>query len=425
MKRGLLNMQKSNLAILLVILGIFFSGCNKPEDKSKEDYEIIVAKKKALKIRDYKLISEKMCEQQLGGVSEEKNEIYIIDYLTERLKKKILVRVFDINNFKVKKVKRLQSGTYQAPNEFEPIIERINYFNKKYYICNTKVSVFNNNFDYLSCSFLKYSSLQFIDYLQYIDGAYLLLGNCRNVCKDLKKIRRIFEILIYKFNENRRSSKKFKIDEFEFNSEQPILKSNSINNTRKWFKYYFTPKIFGFVKNEKIFYSINTKPGYFIYDFKTKKKKFLKLSWLKPKNYSDKDAYLIGTFKTLDSNEKKAFKKSKGSSKVIYKSIKEPMIYFLWMLKCGKDKIAIVSVIDIDKMKMRVDFLKPETGEYIESIMLPVGQHLTRLLSLREYSIPQFYIDYDKGIYIWGDRESNREEEDWDEVVRYSRFKIK
>lgn len=409
--------MKRNSFYLIIVLLILISCCHKGKDITKKEYKTIEVKARKSIVYDTSVTEKRIYRNQFGGITEDKNEFYIIDYLSQQENKKILLKIMDIQSNEVKKTVTLMAGTYKAPNEFSPPIGRISCFNEKYYVFNYKVSIFNEKFDYQDCCVIRDIDVNFLDYLQIEQKLYLLIGSKSYEDKGIITSAITNRIAVYELNAGRPVRKvKIILDEFKNISRfKTIAKEMGKTN---FYMNYFAPQSYGFTLDNSICYGVNTRPGFFVYNLSSGEKRFIKLSWLKPKTFTDRQALDIGTFKTRNLNDKKSFK-ARGF-KAIYKSCKENKLYFLWLLKGSGNTVNIITDIDTKESKFKVDVVKFPTGELLKRFTLPYGQHFTRMLFYSRSSIPQFYIDHEKGIYIYGDRD-----EDWNELVRYCRFEIK
>ncbi len=424
-------MQKIN-SVLLVIIIFFTLSCNKVQDLSEYKGETIVAKEAEIKAIEPKLEEVALYGEkcQFGGVSQEKKEYYIIDYLSEIKDDFYLLKVYDLDTLKLKKTVKLKFGDYMAPNEYKGLVSGVKYLNGKYYIFNQKISMLDENFKYLDCTFFREPSsgkkgtwpiFAYIDYMErdedgkkqvyFLQGYEYLDSSKRPVVNDYYN-----KVFLYKMNSGwrGRSGIAFNLYSLKDKVDMRVLGKN-LSGKLEIPLTYFVPNGYGFCQGNTAIYGVNTRPCYFKHNPFLNKKVCVKIPWLKSKLPTDEDAYAFGTFKTADKSKDKKFK-AKGT-KVYYTSSKAPL-YFYWMLKGDNNKILFVSELFIDKNLFRIDFADIENGEYIKSLILPYGQHFTRLFMDFKANIPQFYIDLKRGLYIYGDRD-----EDWNEVVRVCRFK--
>ncbi len=406
------------LLVIIILIIINFIGCNSIKDESAIIAETVIAPMADIKVSETEINEIKTFNQQLGGVNETKNEFFIIDYLSEH-KKKIIVKFVDMESGEIKRVKKINYGDTAAPGMFAPIIARINYSDNKYYILNDKISELNNDFEYQTCFMNRKFIFECIDYFTANKESKIVFANHNNLNNDgFYGTTKLVEILIGTLKKgNPLSIINKKIAKFTFSSKkQP---STRVDKTHVVFNlFYFIPKVFCFTKKDKIYFTESTKQGYYIYNLKNNKKQFIKIPWLKKKNFTDKDALNIGTHK----KEHYAITRKKRGGlkgKTFYKSFKEKSPYLVWLLNIEQDKLAIISNVDTDKKILYVDFIKADTGKYIESVKLPMGAHFSLTLYESRPSFPQLYINYEKRLYIYGDKD-----DDWNELVRYCKFKV-
>ena len=400
--------QKRWLPILLVILLL---ACCGEKVNTPENTETFKTESVTLNVKECRLADIQSYEQHLGGVSEEKGEFYVFDYVSEREEDNICVRVVNIETGELSSTWRLKRGDRQSPDEFKEIIPSVKFFKDRYFVFGNKVAAFDDNFNFKFSSFFKADKWEFVDYILYEGKTHFLLGNSID-----KFDSRRFEVLLYELKETSRSVKKsilFAID-VDLSGMKNTSEMDPLTKKRRYNVYYFRPKPFGFVKKGNIFYSVNTKNGYYIYNPGENKTRFIELSFLKQKKYTDEDAKRIGLYRTQDFNEK-----FKSGSRFFYKASSLP-VYFLWMLDAGTDKIAFIGGIDTKQMTARFDILHAETGSYIGSVNLPVGQHFAAGMKMYRPSFPQIHLLYDKGIYLWGERVS----EDWLDMLMFSKITI-
>ena len=410
------------IVVIIIVILLLVVFLHKPEDISKEKCEVVeVNLSEVTEPQETEITEEKIFRDQFGGITESRNEFYIIDYLSELKNNKILLKIMDFKSSELKKTISLKAGNCRAPNEFCKLIGRINYLNGRYFILNYKISIFDEYFKYQDCSVIRDRNFEYLQNLEYFQNS-----------------NKLNMFLIYSGSENERpfvTAHKIGFAVYELNPGSSIygakLIIDRIKNRTKYkliikekgrtifYVNYFLPKGFGFTIGEKLYYSVNTKQGFYVYDTVKKKKKFVKLTWLRPRIYSDEEALAVGTYKTLNLNDKKIVKEK--GAKVFYKSGKTNKLYFLWFLKGAGNTATMITDLNTKENTFVANIIDISTGKLMERLILPYGQHFTRLLSEDWYeTIPQFYIDYKRGIYIYGDRD-----DDWNELVRYCRFRIK
>jgi len=406
--------MRRNSFCLIVVLIVLIGGCHKGEDITKMNYKTVEVKAQNTVLHDTSVTEKSIYRNQYGGITEDRNEFYILDYLSQQENKKILLKVMDIQSNEVKRTISLNLGNPAAPNEFKPPIGRVSYFNEKYYIFNYKVSIFSEKFDYQDCCVIRDIDVNFLDYLQMEQKPCLLIGSKYYEDKGIITSAIINRIAVYELNAGR-PVRRVKVVLDQFNDRTRIKIMSKKRDKRIVYVPYFAPQGYGFMMDNSICYGVSTRQGFFVYNTTTKEKRFIKLSWLQPKTFTDEQALAIGTYKTKNFNNIK-------SLKAIYKyeAVKETKLYFLWLLKGSGNTVNLITDIDTKENRFTVNVVKFPSGELLSRFTLPYGQHFTRLLFLSRPSIPQFYIDHEKGIYIYGDRD-----EEHNELVRYCHFEIK
>jgi hypothetical protein len=411
--------MKKKLYLVLFVLILVFIGCNNVKDESAILAETIIAPMSKIKVSEIDLKEVKIFNQQFAGVDNIKKEFFIIDYISEFEKRKILVKFVDMKTGEIKRVKKLNRGDVAAPGMFAPIIARINYSNGKYYILNSKISELNDQFAYRDCFMNRKFNIQCLDYYRSEKDTKIIFGNWGNSRNDgFFGESKVTEVLIGNLKANKPLGIiDKKIAEFSFSSNDKTIVN--FDGKIDISIFYLCPKVFCFLKKDNLYYTESSRQGYYIYNLKNNQKKFIQIPWLTKKRFSDSDALNLGTYKTKDFNDI-VKEKGLGKGKTFYKSFKDKQLYFVWILNIEKDKIAVISNIDTEKKTLNVDFLFAESGEYIKSITLPMGAHFAQTLRNELPSFAPFYINYEKGIYIYGDRD-----DDWNELVRFCKFTIR
>ncbi len=427
---------KNNIlvCVILMISILMMVGCKKNEkEEIRRNIKTIVKGKVEKKIvspniREVKVYGKDIGGNRYAGVSFEKNEFYIVDHHTERKNGKLLLEMIDMNTGEIKDKKRLLMGDYHSPacftdtfaNALIPVY--VYYFNNNYYILNyNKIVFLDKDLACLKATFFDYDYSEFsFSYLSFFKK-----GNKRKVLIGYKHeiytgntIRKETEnrfrsgILDLSFKdklswEKTVDLKKIKVD---------MVHSDESGGINLYYMYYIVPLSSGFIMDGNMFYSYNFEQGYYVRDIDTGKTVFIKLEWLNPTVYTDKDAYNIGTYRMKDwSNNPRTIK---AGGRIFYNSYKGKL-YFLRMVKVGRDRIGFVSGVDSKKKLMFMDIIKSDNGDYEETIVLPFGTFFGKELHEVSAIRKSFFIDYEKGIYVYGDRTK-----EWDDIVRYCRFKL-
>jgi hypothetical protein len=265
-------------------------------------------------------------------------------------------------------------------------------------------------------------NIQCLDYYRSEKDTKIIFGNWGNIMNDgFFGESKVTEILIGNLKAQKTLSIiDKKIAEFSFSSKKKTIIVSNDKSLVEQYVYYFCPKVFSFIKNDNIYFTESTKQGYYIYNLKDNTKKFIKIPWLKKKNYTDKDAFNVGTHKQENLNITRKKRGGRLKGKVFYKSFKETPLHLVWFLNMEGNKLAIISDINTDKKLLNVDIILAGTGEHIASLVLPMGSHFAQTLRNELPSFAPFYINYEKGIYVYGDRD-----DDWNELVRFCKFTIR
>ena len=144
----------------------------------------------------------------------------------------------------------------------------------------------------------------------------------------------------------------------------------------------------------------------------------IKVDFLKGKRLSNKDAEKIiyDIFKSGDEYEE-----IKRKYNTTYKFISYPgMIYYFGFFDVGENKLGIAGDIDLERLAFRLDIIKIDSKEYVESIWLPIGHDFLRTLDENYTGLFQNEINIDKGIFVYTDIEEENEEF----FVKLLRFRI-
>ena len=423
--------NKIRYFIFLMIIILFTSNCKKKSEDFKSDIETTIVKEKVKmdiikpEVKEVKVFGKEYGGNQYAGVSYEKNEFYVIDHIIWKKKGKLLLKGIDIDTGKENFTKSLTLGDYLAPDAFDdkwadvdiPVL--IDYVSGNYYLTNyNKIAFMNKDKKIKDATFFYYGycnyHLEFLSFFKTNFGLKLLLSRNTPRYQRKSKIRMIerrFEIMLFNVTFKNKLKAERIINNFRVKTDMMALEIK--NGKYTLYSSYFVPYTSGLVIGNKIYYAININQGYYVYDINTKKTKFIKLLWLTPKTFSDEDAYKIGTYKIEDWGQKEKYKRA--GTKHIYRSYKG-RIYFLKIVKIGKNNIGIVSDMDSDKKEIKIDIIN-SSGDYQKSIILPFGSDFAN--KQQKYShIRSFFIDYKRGLYVYGDRTKK----EWDNVVRYCRF---
>ncbi len=409
---------RKKVLIIVFIIGFLINFCVKVEKSTEIKAEIVKAPELKVKEEKIRITKETDLFHQLGGFNVERNEFYILDYITEVVKKNIILTVYDIDTMKEKKKVRLKMGPFMAPGRFSTPLYDVSYFNGKYYVFEGKISVFDENFDFKYTTFVadlrKYFLSNSIDYMMYKGQVSPLLVLYDERGYTYKNWNMIFDIKIYNLRKNYKAKEVAFVDSFMLKDLRPIIKRKKGAN--KWYYNYFIPRVFAFFMDNKIVYGIGTQKGYYLYDYIKKEKKFIKTDWLLEEKYDNEDAKRIALYKKQDINERPLFKHK---WKAIYRSFIEYPLYYQYVVRISDNEMVFLRDIDTKEKSLSAYFINMRTGECNKILRIPYPHHLNHMKVAVPYMYRVFYIDYEKGIYIYGDRD-----DEWNEIVRYCKFEV-
>ncbi len=408
--------------IIIFIVGIFINFCGKVEKSTEIKAEIVKAPELKVKEEKIRITKETDLFHQLGGFNVERNEFYILDYITEVVKKNIILTVYDIDTMKEKKKVRLKMGPFMAPGRFTTPLYDVSYFNGKYYVFEGKISVFDENFNFKYTTFVadlrKYERCNLIDYMMYKGKVSPLMVLYKEKGIIITNWDMLFDIKVYNLRKNYKAKEVAFVDSFKIKDLKCRLKRKmGGGGGNKWYYDYFIPRVFAFSMDNKIVYGIGTQKGYYFYDYIKKEKKFIKTDWLLEEKYDDDDAKRIALYKKEDINELQVFKKHK--SKAIYRSFIEYPLYYQYVVRIGDNEMVFLRDIDTREKSLSAYFINMRTGECNKILRIPYPHHINYGRVVVPYMYRVFYIDYKKGIYIYGDRD-----DEWNEIVRYCKFEV-
>ena len=415
--------MKQIYVLFIISFTVFIFSCKKVERVSEIKAKIIEAPPLKVKEHKIKITEEKELFHQLGGYNVGRNEFYIFDYITETAKKNIILTIYDIDNMKEKNKVRLKTGDFMAPGMFSRPIFDISYYGGEYYIFDGKISVFSENFTYEYSAFItdinKYEACGSIDYFFSKDkiAPVLVLYDKRGALFKNKGWSMVFDINMYDLTKLRKARKIALIDSFKLEKMRLTIKKRK-GGGHIWYFNYFIPRSFISSAGNKIVYGIGTNNGYYIYDTQSKKKKFIRLGWLFPEKYSDEDARKLALYKKKDINNNKIFKQN--HSKAVYRSFNEHPVYYQYAIKINDNEIAFLRDINIEEKTIKAYFIDIDSGKCNQILTIPYPYQINYYKDILPYVYKVLYVDYKKGVYIYGDRD-----DDWNDIVRYCRFDIK
>lgn len=349
-----------------------------------------------LKFGNYKLTKYKVVKGEFYGASHEKEEYYVIDKIESKMGNKIIIKVFSTNNGNLLKEIKLNKGDIASPSLLSSPTY-IQFLDENYFIydLNAKITVFDKDFNWKFSSRF-HSDRNFIDFFKDKQKICFILGA-------LSRKRKFSDFNIetneIQTDNNNIVKKTGKIHSF---SEERKRHLKIKDGVRVLGINYFTPAVYGFEKKGKLLYTITTKNKYFIYDLKNKKEKPIDLSYLKGRIFKADDAQKAGYYRS-DGWEERRLKNGLKINYVPY----DKEIYHLGMYDVGIDKIGFVGDINLSEMQIRLDILNFETGEYLESIRLPVGKNFLKGIEAFGPQWRHSFFDYAKGVYVWEDKDEN------------------
>ncbi|MFX0011290.1 MAG: hypothetical protein ACFE9R_13320 [Candidatus Hermodarchaeota archaeon] len=377
MKKGL---------VFFLILTLLNSFCSRNQEVKKTE-------KLKLKIANVEVDNVKISRGALRGANFQ-DLVYYISHNNPDKKELIDLKIMDMKSGSNIKTVVLNRGSYQSPTDFyNPAY--VKYLNGKYYVCDQyhKIVVFNKEFK-ISYSSNFFSFRHFISFFNRDGNVFFFIGKL----KDRGLIKGL-EIIQYRLFEVKRPEKINEIDVFTV-SLKKFEKYERESEGKYWNSYQFLPAGFGFVKNKKLYYSVNIENGYYVYDIERGTKITVKLDYLKEKIFSLEDAKIIGFYKS-DGWEERLYRKK--GIKVRYIPFFGKLYHF-GIYDVGKNEIGIIGDIDINKMHMRLDIFFAESSEYKESFWLPIGKNFLNGFSRMGPAFFPIYINIQKGIYIWEDK---------------------
>jgi hypothetical protein len=392
--------MKTKILLFLLATSLLVS-CEKSIDTTNQikDAGLILNEAEIIETKEYKGI--------FRGVNFDRNEIYIETPPTGENTHKI--EIIDIRDNKTLKTIKLRRGEFQSPTDvYSP--SYMQFLNKRYYIIDQfhKILVFDQNLNYLYTRMFKSAKNRyFIDFFHRGGNTFFVIGEKHFGPEESKCYFNIFKII-----------EKKKMELYKKIHETSHKSNNYTRRTRNVIKGAIWPSTWGFEKDGKIYFCNGEEKQYYVYDLDSKNLECIKVDFLKGKRLSNKDAERIiyDIYKSGDMYEE--IKKKHNTS---FKFISYPgMIYYFGFYDVGENKLGIAGDIDLERLAFRLDIVKIDSKEYVESIWLPIGYDFLRTLDENYTGLFQSEINIDKGIFVYTDYEGENEEF----FVKLLRFRI-
>ncbi|MBL7129763.1 MAG: hypothetical protein ISS16_12390 [Ignavibacteria bacterium] len=387
--------------VLFLSVSIMLVSCK----KQKTEQEINTTN---LKIKDTEIIGTKMFKGFFLGADFSRNEMYI--RLSKFRDDTHTVGIIDLQTEKIKKTFSLRRGAFEAPGEFSNPTY-MQFLDSRYYIVDWffKIMVFEHELTYLYTTMFRDSKIRyFFDFYKKNGEFFFVIGDRKHGPKES-----ICSVEIYKMIERRNLKLYEKIRKTYHKSLDYSI------NTKKTLLGELWSSSWGFEKDGKIYSGNGAERKYFVYDLNQKNLESVQLSFLKAKKYTDNDAKKI-IYEIYESGE--VYENLGRRFNIKYIPTAYPgKIYYFGFYDVGKNKLGIAGDLDLERMSFRLDIIGADSKEYLESIWLPVGHGFLRHLSEGTRGLFLIRINVDKGIYVWVDNEG----EEWDPLVKLTRFKIK
>lgn len=367
-----------------------------------------------LKIHDIDIVEQKMFKGLLIGTEFERNEIYIRlsggGDLLQRGDPFYRIGVIDTETVEIKKVLNVEGGESQSPTGCtNPVY--IDYIDNRFYLVDWfyKTMVRDHEFNHLYTNMFKGIAIRyFIDFYKYNGKAFYVAGIRHtgfenNTCSvELQEIGKIGGFKSHK-------------EVYEINHKGLGYTAN----TKTPLHGELWSSSWGFEKDERVFFCNGAENKYYIYDLNQNNLESIQLNYLIGHKSVDTDSERIineiyQTREMYEGIEKRYNKK--------YKFIAHPeKIFIFGFYDVGKNKLGIAGDIDLDKMAFRLDILKSDSGEYLESIWLPIGHGFLRQFAESTRGLFITRINVDKGIYVYMDYPIG---EDMEFYMKFFQFEI-
>jgi hypothetical protein len=391
------------LVFITLVLTVSSISCKKSKNTQPVDIYIDV---NALIESEPEIVQTQKISAGVYNWNLRENELFASE--RDENQKEFLIDILDIDTLNKKRTLHLPAGDRQSPTCFYSP-NHIEYIDGRYYVIDQhdKFVVYDRDFHFLYAS-MYHQSRYFIDFFKWDNRVMFVIGTWVPTMKFYG-----CEIKLFELPEGKKPVYIDTLNRIELNRIP-----NRSKSSRYSYKMTIAQSMYGFEKDGKIYYNAPSENVFMVYDLKTRKTMKIELSYLKPKKFTDdqasKFAYRFG-------EGFEEYFKTKLGFEMVYQACPDPQYYF-GLYDIGKDKIGIVGDLDVDlKMKYRLDIIDCKTYQYIESIWFPIGSEFYHSITEQNHGGSINFIDPDKGLFIWGDREG----EDRDYITRISRLKIK
>ncbi len=358
-------------------------------------------------LNEAEIIETKVYKGILLGVNFDRNEIYVQN--SPIGENTYDIEIIDTKEEKTIKTLKLRRGDFQSPTDvYSP--SYMQFLNNRYYIIDQfhKILVFDQNLNYLHTRMFKDAKPRyFIDFFYRGGNAFFVIGKKHFGPEESKCSFNIFKII-----------EKKKMELYKKIHESSHKSNNYTRRTRNVIKGAIWASTWGFEKDGKIYFCNGEEKQYYVYDLDLKNLECIKVDFLKGKKLSNKDAEKIvyDIYKSGD-----VYEEIKRKHNMTYKFISYPgIIYYFGFYDVGENELGIAGDIDLERLAFRLDIIKIDSKEYVESIWLPIGHAFLRTLDENYTGLFQNEINIDKGIFVYTDYE----EENGEFFVKLLRFRI-
>jgi hypothetical protein len=334
-----------------------------------------------IKNKDIEIIDLKSIDGYLTGVSWEKNEIYVDSSSVSH--NRCLIRILNPLTGEEKKKISFPRGDPQSPTHFSSP-SYIEYLDGEYYVFDHiyKIVAYDIRFNYLFTGMF-YNRRIFVDFYTYNNDVYYLFGRAKNLREKFR-----YNIESYKLIKGSKPNLMAELSETFHESPYPR------NGDKYYYIIFFRSSVWGFEQEGSIFYSDNRENKYYRYNIRSKKTEIFELPYLKAKVYKQEEAEKAAHYKNMDRTVRGL------------KTISVPAVeatFHQGLYSVGKNKIGLVTDIDMSDFTFRLDIFDSLSGQYRFSIRLAFGEGFLRRTSSQNLGYLQTYINIDLGLYVWPD----------------------
>lgn len=397
-------MRSIAVIILITILVLHLPWSCKSKTADAQPLEI-----GQLMIKEIEILDTRFMEGNLTGVDLERDQAFLLARVSTQPGKHEL-QAIDISTGQVQTSYFLESGSFKAPSTFynPTFVKRLD---DRYYFFDQshKIVVFDSQMKYLDGNiFEKFRS--FADFYKN-DGQVYFVVNLQGFMNTETMNR----IEIYELLEDKRPRHNKTLFENSFHNADQFNRGNR----KAYHEGMLWPSNIGFEKDGIIYYSSMAENLVYMYHIQDNRTEVFQFTHLKPRKFTEEEADRFGSYKEGDSKER--FLKQTGR-RFIHLAYPDSLFHY-GICDVGKDKIAIVGDIDFqpESMKCRFDVFGVASKKYLGSIWLPVGRGIQYSLSTENLGYDKYYIDLDRGMYLWNDIEG----EDYQYGMKITKFTVK